>query len=82
MFVGSEVVVGTSITTYDLKHETCGCDNPPPRLRTASEPSHHSITLLATSKCDSELKFPQGHVKYAMLGGSEVVVGINIAFNV
>ena len=37
------------------------------------------MTLRATFKRDSELRLPQERVKYAMLGGSEVVVGTSIA---
>ena len=33
----------------------------------------------ATFKGDSELRLSQERAKYAMLGGSEVVVGISIA---
>ena len=36
-------------------------------------------TLHATSQSDSELRLSQERVKYAMLGGSEVVVGTSIA---
>ena len=37
------------------------------------------MTLHATSQSDSELRLPQERAKYAMLGGSEVVVGASIA---
>ena len=37
------------------------------------------MTLHATFQSDSELRMSQGRVKYVMLGGSEVVVGTNIA---
>ena len=42
-------------------------------------PSHLSMTLHATFQSDSELRLSQGHVKYVMLGGPEVVVGTSIA---
>ena len=78
MLGGSKVLVGTSIATYDLMRASWCSDGPPPRRRPLrAEPSHHSMTLHATSKCDSELKLPQERVKYAMLGGSEVTVGWN-----
>ena len=38
------------------------------------------MTLRATSQSDSELKLLQERAKYAMIGGSEVMVGISIAF--
>ena len=44
-----------------------------------SELSHFSMTHRATSQSDSELRLPQERVKYAMIGGSEVVVGTRIA---
>ena len=37
------------------------------------------MTLHATSQSDSELRLSQERAKYAMLGGSEVVVGTSIA---
>ena len=37
------------------------------------------MSLHATSQSDFELRLPQERVKYAMLGGSEVVVGTSIA---
>ena len=49
------------------------------RAPAPSEPSHHSMTLHATSQSDSELRSPQERVKYVMLGGSKVVVGTSIA---
>ena len=52
--------------------------------RRAPAPSHLSMTLHATSQSDSELTYlkvsrlSQERAKYAMLGGSEAVVGISI----
>ena len=78
MLGSSEVVVGTSITSYDLMHAAWCCDGPPPRPRT-----HRTITPLQDSPRDlpsnAELRLPQYRVKYAMLGSSEVVVGTSIA---
>ena len=79
MIGGSEVVVGTSITSYDLMHASWCCDGPPLRPRPL-QPSHLSMTLHATSQSDYELRLPQERVEYAMLGGSEVAVGTSIAF--
>ena len=74
----SEIVVVTSIASYDPMHahgaETVRCHAP-----AFSEPPHLSMTLHATCKGDFELRLPQERVKYAVLGGSEVVVGISIA---
>ena len=43
-------------------------------------PNHHtSMTLHATSQSDSELRLSQERAKYAMFGGSDVVVGTSIA---
>ena len=78
MLGGSVVVVGRSITSYDLMHHgavAVRCRAPAP-----SEPSHHSVTLHATSPVyNSELRLPRERVKYAMLGSSEVVDGTSIA---
>ena len=74
MLGGSEVVVGISIASYDVMHASLCCGDPPPRPR---PPSLHA--LHATSQSDSELRLPQERVEYAMLGGSEVVVGTSIA---
>ena len=84
MLGGSEVVVGTSIAPYDLMHASRCCGDPPPRPRTRrtttlAEPPHLSMTLHATSQSDHELRLSQERVKYAILGGSEVVVGTSIA---
>ena len=46
------------------------------RAPAPSDPSCHSSDLQG----DSELRLSQERVKYAMLGGSEVVVGISIAY--
>ena len=55
--------------------------------RSAAAPPHplRTITPLYDSscdlpKCDSELKLSQERAKYAMLGGSKVVVGTSIAY--
>ena len=42
-------------------------------------PSHRTMTLLMTFTSDSELRSLQERVEYAMIGGSEVVVGTSIA---
>ena len=68
----SEMVVGISIASYNRStHHGRPCTPP--------EPSNLSMTLHATSQSDSELELSQERVKYAMLGGSEVVVGTSIA---
>ena len=73
MLGGSEVVVGISTaSTSDARASWC-CDDPPPRPRTL-RPSCHSSDLQG----DSELSLSQERVKYAMLGGFEVVVGTSI----
>ena len=78
MLGGSDVVVGTSIASYDrCTHH--GAVSIRRRAPAHSEPPHLSMTLYATSQSDYELRLPQERVKYAMLGGSEVVVGISIA---
>ena len=79
MLGGSEVVVGTSIASYDLWCTHHGAVAIRRRAPVPSEPSHLSMTLHATSQSDSELRLSQERVKYAMLGGSKVVVGTSIA---
>ena len=77
MLGGSEVVVGTSIASYDLVHASWCCDDPPPRPRPL-----RTLTPLQDSRDlpgDYELRLPQERAKYAMFGGSEVVVGTSIA---
>ena len=78
MLGGSKVVVGNSIASYDqCTHH--GAVSSRRRAPAPSEPSHHSMTIHATSQSDSELRLFQERVKYAMRGGSEVVVGTSIA---
>ena len=62
-------------------HASWCCDDPPPRPRTPSSYHHTTMTLYhATShQSNSELRSPQERAKYAMLGGSEVVVRFSIA---
>ena len=78
MLGGSEMVVGTSIASYDLMHASWCCDDPPPRPRPL-----RTITPLRDSprnlSSNAELRLPQERVKYAMLGSSEVAVGTSIA---
>ena len=80
MLGGFEVVVGTSIAYCDLR---CTHHGAVAIRRCAPVPSdHHSCHSMtrATFKGDSELRLSQERVKYAMLGGSKVVVGTSIAY--
>ena len=71
MLGGSEVVVGTSIASYDLcTHHGVAIRR---RAPAPSEPSCHSTTR-ATFRGDSELRLPQERAKYAMFSSSKVVV--------
>ena len=78
MLGGFEVVVGTSIVSYDrcTHHGAVAIRR---RTPAPSEPSHLCMALHVTSKGDSKLRLPQARVKYAMFGGSEVVVGTSTA---
>ena len=76
MLGGSVVVVGTSIASYDLMHASRCCGGPLPRPR----PLRTITPLLHDSPRDlPKLRSSQERVKYAMFGGSEVVVGASIA---
>ena len=68
MLGSSEVVVGTSIASYDLMHASWCCDGPLPRPRPLRTLTTLSSTLYATSTRDFELSLPQERTKYAMLG--------------
>ena len=76
MLGGSEVVVGASIASWTyLMNASCGAV-----WRSAAAPP--TITPLYDStrpQSDSKLRLSQERAKYAMLGGSGVVVGISIA---
>jgi len=74
----SEVVAGTSIASYDLMHASWCRGDPLPRPRPLriGTPFHDSPRDL---QGNYELIMPQERVKYAMPGGSEVVVGTSIA---
>ena len=79
MLGGSKAVVGTSIASYDrcTHHGTVvwrSAAAPPYIFRTIM-PLHDPCDLQG----DSELRLPQERAKYAILSGSEVVVGTNIA---
>ena len=74
----SEVVVGTSIASYDLP---CRTMEPTVRRR-ASAPNDHSHQPCPShdlSTGDSELRLPQECIMYAMVDHSELVVGTSIA---
>ena len=79
MLGGSEVVVETSIASYDLMHASSQV--PTVRRRApASLPSPTHTTMMRhghqiASKCDSELSISQKRAKYAKLGDPELVVG-------
>ena len=70
-------MVEISIASYDLMRH--GAVTIRRRTPAPYEPTHHSMTLHATSQSDSELRLSQERVKYAIFGGSAVVVGISIA---
>ena len=71
----SEMVVGISIASYNrCTHYGAVAIRRRAPVSESSEPSHHSMTLHATSQSDSELRLPLERVKYAMLGGSKVVM--------
>ena len=74
MLGGSEVVVGISTASTSEMHAHHGAVT---IRRRAPAPSDTHATP-ATFKGDSELRLSQERVKYAMLGGSEVVVGTSI----
>ena len=80
MLGGSKVVVGTSIASYDrcTRHSAVSI------RRRAPVPSEPSSCMPPLDPCDlqddSELRLSQERAKYAMLGGSEVVVGTSIAY--
>ena len=75
----SELVVGTSIASYNLMHVSHGAVAVRCRATAPSQPSHLSMTLHATSQSDSEQGLPQERAECAMFDYSELVVGTSIA---
>ena len=78
MIGGSEVVVRTSIAYCDLRCTLHGAVVIRHRAPVPSEPSFMPLYDPCDLQGDFELRLPQERAKYAMLGGSEVVVGTSI----